>query len=137
MNLLMTFSTHNVCFPSSCCHLFDPDRFFFSSWLFQIGELTDMMNLYLLFRAAEFTFICQNSLKEFAPIGHDELGETINKDGILFPFERDTPKTSDKWLLVFSSLNNHLQAFLWPIRCFDGGFMPLCHLRDGRPVFAC
>ena len=43
-----------------------------------------MMNLNLLFRAAEFTFIREDSLKEFAPIGHDELGEAINKNGFLF-----------------------------------------------------
>src|SRR6266568_578722 len=55
MDFLMAFPTHNQRFASSCCHLFDPCWFFSSSWLFQISELTDMVDLYFLFRATEFT----------------------------------------------------------------------------------
>ena len=54
MNFLMAFSAHNQGFASSRCHLFDPYWFLSSSWLFQLGQLADMMNFYFLSRSAEF-----------------------------------------------------------------------------------
>ena len=51
MDLLVACTTHDQGLASSGCHLFDPDRFLFPSWLFQISEFTDMVNLYLLFEA--------------------------------------------------------------------------------------
>ena len=92
MNGLMTFPTHDQCFASSCCHLFDPCWFCSSSWLFQISELTDMMDLYFLFRATEFTPIGKDPLKEFAAVGHGELRMAINKNGFLLPFEGGCPQ---------------------------------------------
>src|SRR5256885_14086638 len=137
MNFLMTFATHDQCFPSSCCHLFDPGRFFPSSWLFQISELTDMVDLYLLFRTAEFTGIRKNSLKEFAAVGHDELRKAINQNGFLLPLEGDAPKAGHKRFLVLATVNHHLQALSWSMLRLNGGFVLPCHLCDGRPVFAC
>ena len=115
MNGLLTFPTHDQCFASSCCHLFDPDRFFSSSWLFQISEFANMMDLYLLFRSAKFTFIGKDSLKEFAAVGHDELREAINKDGFLLALEGDATKAGHKRFLVLATLNNHLQALSWSL----------------------
>src|SRR5258708_6934173 len=95
------------------------------------------MALSFLFRAAEFTCVCKDSLKEFAPVGHDELRKAINKNGFWFSLERDTPKTGHKWFLVLAPLDNHLQAFLRSICRFNGRFVSLCHLGDGRSMFAC
>src|SRR6266487_1906319 len=100
MYLLMAPTTHDQRFTSSCCHLFDPNRFFSSSWLFQISQLTDMMDLYSHFRSAEFTCIRKHSLEEFAPVGHDELRMAIHKNSILLPFEGKTPKMGHERSLV-------------------------------------
>ncbi len=137
MNCLMTFPTHDQCFASSCCHLFDPCWFCSSSWLFQISELTDMMDLYFLFRATEFTPIGKYPLKEFAAVGHGELRMAINKNGFLLPFEGDAPKTGYERFLVLATVNNHLQALSWSMLRLNGGFVLPRHLGDGRPVFAC
>ncbi len=64
MDLLMALPTHDQGFASSGSHLFDPDRFLSPAWLLQISEFTDMVNLYLLFRAAEFTGIRKDSSNE-------------------------------------------------------------------------
>src|SRR5712692_2834542 len=108
MNFFVALAAHYQGFASSCCHLFDPYRFFSSSWLFQIGQLADMMNFYFLFRSAEFAGVRQHPLEQFAPVGHDELRESVNKDGILFPLERNPSEVRDKWLLVVS-LHHDLQ----------------------------
>src|SRR5437870_2790566 len=108
MDLLLTFATDDQRFSSSCCHLFDPDRFFPSPWLFQICQLADMMNLYFLFRSAELTGIRKHALEQFAPVGHDELRKAINKDSIALPFEDNSPKLRHKRFLVLAALNNNL-----------------------------
>src|SRR5712692_8834701 len=137
MDFLMAFPTHNQRFASSCCHLFDPCWFFSSSWLFQISELTDMVDLYFLFRATEFTRISKHSLEEFAAVGHGELRMAIHKNGFLLPLEGDAPKAGHQRFLVLATVNNHLQALSWPMLRLNGGFVLPCHLGDGRPVFAC
>src|ERR1700730_15677721 len=137
MDLLVAPTTHYQGFASSCCHLFDPDRLLSPSWLFQISEFTDMVHLYLLFRAAEFTCVRKDSLKEFAPVGHDELREVINENGFCFSLERDPPEASHKWFLVLTTPYHYLQAFLRSIYRFNGSVVSLCHLGDGGSMFPC
>ena len=95
-----------------------------------------MMDLYFLFRSAEFTFVRKDSLKQFAPVGHDELRMAIHKNGVLFPFEGKAPKLGHQRFLVVA-WDNHLQAFSWPMGRFDGDFVLFRHFRDRGPVFAC
>src|SRR5438105_11343287 len=95
------------------------------------------MDLYLLFRAAEFTGVRKDSLKEFAPVGHDELRKAIYKDRFWFSLERKPPKASHKRFLVLATVDHHLQAFLGSLCRFNGGFMPFCHLGDSRSMFSC
>ena len=95
------------------------------------------MDLYFLFRVAEFTGVRKDSLNEFAAVGHNELREAINKDGFWFSLERDTPETGHQWFLVLATLDNHLQAFLRSICRCNGSFVSLCHLGDGGSMFAC
>jgi hypothetical protein len=123
MDLLMAFAADNQRFSSSCCHLFNPDRLFSSPWLFQICQFADMMNLYFLFRSAEFTGIGKHTLKQFAPVGHDELRKAINKDRIALPFEDNSPKLRHKRFLAFAALDDNLQAFSWSMSRLDGGFV--------------
>src|SRR5712692_11206645 len=136
MDFLMAFPTHNQRFASSCCHLFDPCWFFSSSWLFQISELTDMVNLYFLFRATEFTRISKHSLEEFPAVGHGELRMAIHKSGFLLPLEGDAPKAGHQRFLVLATVNNHLQALSWPMLRLNGRLVFPRHLGDGRPVFS-
>ena len=93
-----------------------------------------MMDLYFLLRSAEFTCICKDSLKEFAPVGHNELRMAIHKDDVLFPFERKTPKPGHQRFLVVA-WDNHLQAFSRPMSRFDGDFVLFRHFRDRGPAF--
>ena len=58
-----------------------------------------MVNLYFLFRAAEFTGVRKNSLEEFAPVGHDELRKVINQDGFLLPLRGIPPKRATSGFL--------------------------------------
>ena len=95
-----------------------------------------MMDLYFLFRAAQFTFVRKDSLKQFAPVGHDELRKAVHKDRLLFSLERNTPKAGHKRFLVLATVNNHLQALSWPMLRLNGGFVLPRHLGDGRPMFA-
>ena len=95
-----------------------------------------MMNLYVLSRAAEFTRIRSHPLEQFAPVGHDELRKAINQDSLVLSLEGNTSEVRHQWLCVVATLDNHLQAFPWPMNRFDGGFVLFRHLRDCRPVFA-
>src|SRR6266700_876653 len=135
MDFLVALPTDHQRFASSCRHLFDPYWLFSSSWLFQISELANMMDLCFLFRSAEFTFVGKDSLKEFTPVGHDELRMAIHKHSVLFPFEGKTPKLGHQRFLVVAR-DNHLQAFSWPMGRFDGDFVLFRHFRDRGPVFA-
>ena len=85
MDGFMTETANYQCFASSGCHLFHPYRFFLPPRLLQVRQLTDMVHLYLLARAAEFTPIRQNSFQEFIAVDHDELGQVVNEDHLLLP----------------------------------------------------
>src|SRR5215470_6711580 len=137
MDFLVALPTDHQRFASSCCHLFDPYWFFSSSWLFQISELANMMDLDFLFRAAQFTCVRKDSLKQFAPVGHDELRKAVHQDRFGFSLERNTPKAGHKRFLVLATLDNDLQAFLRSICRFHGSFVLFGHLGDGGSMFAC
>src|SRR5260370_29765667 len=127
MDRFMAFPTHHERFASSSYHLFDPFRSLFSSWLLEINELANMVDLYFFFRSAEFTFVSKDSLKQFAPISHRELRLTINKDCVLLPFQRDTTELCHEWLLAAASLNHYLEAPSWAIGRLRRSFILACH----------
>ena len=136
MNFLMTFPTHDQCFPSSCCHLFDPGRFFPSSWLFQISELTDMVDLYLLFRSAKFALIRKDSFEEFTPVRHQELGLMVYQNCVRLPFQRETPKLGNERLFIVPSLDHDLEALPWAVGRLGRCLVLACHCSDRGLVFA-
>src|SRR5947209_14816506 len=80
MNVLMAETTDDQCFAPSRRHLLHPLRLFLSSWFLQICQFTDMMNFYLLSRAAQFTGIRENSLEKFASGFHQKLRLSVNQD---------------------------------------------------------
>jgi hypothetical protein len=84
MNSFMTRTTYDKRLTPPCCHLFHPCRFVFSPWFLQIRQFANMMNLYFLFGTAEFAGICEDSLKEFASVSHEELRRMIDEDCIRF-----------------------------------------------------
>lgn len=123
MDRFMAFPTHYKRFASSGYHLFDPLRFLFSPQLLEIREFANMVNFYFFFRSAEFTRVSENALKQFAPIGHCQLGLTIHKDRVLLAFERDTAKLRNEWLFVAASLNHDFEALSWTMGRFCRRFV--------------
>ncbi len=85
MNVFVALATDDKRFAPSRSHLLHPLRLFLSSWFLQICQFANMVNFYVFFRAAKFTGIRKNSLKEFTSVFHEKLRLSINENCILLP----------------------------------------------------
>jgi hypothetical protein len=82
MNVVMTGGADNQRFAPSLGHFLHPARFLFPSFLFEVSELANVVNLYVRVRSTEFTFVRKESFDEFVGLmtsllreGRVEIGQ--------------------------------------------------------------
>ena|SRR5450759_1722291 len=111
MNALMATSANDQRFSPSFCHSLYPKRLLFPSFLIQVSQLPNVMNLYVRARATEFTGVRKKSFDEFVAVMASHLREGRIEVGDDCPFlspERYAPETSNERLLSIFSCDDDL-----------------------------
>ena len=85
MNGLVTVTTNHQGFPVACRHPFSPERFFFAPESVQISQLADVVNLAVLLRSTQLTFLGEKALYKFRSTTEDRLWLVIEYGLLLAP----------------------------------------------------
>ena len=107
----MTRGANHQRFASSLSHFLDPSRFLFPSFLFEIGELANMMHFYVCVRSTEFARIRKQPFDEFIRFMSSLLREVwieIGEDCPFLPSQRDASELRYQRLLSVGSFNYYL-----------------------------
>jgi hypothetical protein len=111
MYVLMTGSTNNQCFSPSLSHFLHPPRLLFPSFLFEVGQLANVMDFNVRARTTEFTFLRKESFDEFIAVAASLLRGSwieVGQDCLVLPSQRYASKPCYQGLLSVFSFNDYL-----------------------------
>ena len=79
-----------------------PQRLVRSSLPFQVFECANVMHLYTVTAAAQFSTSSEESLHDLRRVGEPKRNESIVKRGVKAPCQRNATPLSDQWRLAFT-----------------------------------
>ena len=91
---------YNACFPASGCHHLHPDRFFASSFLLQICQFADVVDLTVSTCSAELTRVRYEPFDQFVTGVNEAWRALVNEDSCYQSSERNATKARNQWWFV-------------------------------------
>ena len=136
VDVLVAAAADDQGLASSLGHEVHPGGFLPSSWLVQVCELADVVDLKALRVLAEFAAPGEEPVYQLVPLGAGHDGPLVGEGGCAHSPERYSAKTGDQWLPAPVALDGQLQALARPGGGIDDGLVLPGHLPDRRAVLA-
>ena len=117
------------------CHQVHPRWPFWSTWLVEIGEFADVVDLQSYSCLAQFTLSGYEPTDQLVAFGggHDRF--QIGHDSGTLASEWYPTEASDQWFLPLLAVHGDLETGPGPVGGIDARLVLASHLRDGGLVF--